>query len=107
MNCVPSNVQRTFPATFVRNAPSESVLHKNAICRSLDVVGVLAHPPRLVELRADDGLARVELLASVVQVDEPVPPLQRRQLGGWIGLRMSEGFVLIRERLNCRTILWS
>ena len=51
------------------------------MCPSLDVVGVLAHAPRLVELRADDGLARVKLLARVVQVDEPVPPLERRQLG--------------------------
>ena len=47
----------------------------------LDVVGVLAHAPRLVQLRADDRLARVELLARVVQVDEPVPPLERRQVG--------------------------
>ena len=56
-------------------------VHKNDVCASLDVVGVLAHAPRLVELRADDGLAGVELLARVVQVDQPVPPLERRQLG--------------------------
>ena len=67
--------------TVVQSSPSERVLHKNAVCPSLDVVGVLAHAPRLVELRADDGLARVKLLARVVQVDEPVPPLERRQLG--------------------------
>ena len=64
-----------------QNARSGSVLHKKDVCPSLDVVGVLAHAPRLVELRADDGLAGVELLARVVQVDQPVPPLERRQLG--------------------------
>lgn len=51
----------------------------------LDVVCVLAHAARLLQLRADDGLARLVLLAHVVVVDQPVAALQGGKLGGCKG----------------------
>jgi hypothetical protein len=48
-----------------------------------DKVGVLAHPARLLQLLADHPLANVVLLANKVQVDEPVPSVDRGQLRSW------------------------
>ena len=48
---------------------------------ALHVVGVLAHPVGLFQLRPDDRLADLELAPDVVGVDQPVSTLEGWEFG--------------------------
>ena len=52
---------------------------------TLNIVGIFAHALCLVQLAPDDKLASVEILADVVEVDQPVLPLKGQQLRCLLG----------------------